>query len=101
MAKIILNPLIKEISGKFGDIIFRSTSDGVVMSNRPTPSSVKPSPAQIAHRQRFKEAVAYAKTALADPQISSLYKQAAAQQNKRPFDLAVSDFLQGRNLLTD
>jgi hypothetical protein len=100
MAKVTLNPMIKGISGKFGGFVFRSTIDGVVMSRLPTTSRVKPSEAQNAQRQRFREAIAYAKTALADPQVSSIYKKAAAEQNKRPFDLAVSDFLKGRNLLT-
>jgi hypothetical protein len=101
MAKIILNPLIEGMSGKFGNVVFRSTPGGVVVSKRPARSSVKPSEAQMAQRQRFKEAVAYARQALSDPNLSSLYQQAAAEQKRRPFDVAVSDFLNGRNLLAD
>lgn len=99
MAKIKLDPLFREISGKLGDVVFRSTANGVVMSKRPAASSVPPSEAQNAHRQRFKEAAAYARTALADPQVSSLYQQAAAGQNKSAYNLAVADYMKGRNLL--
>lgn len=102
MAKVILNPLINQVYGKLDKHVFRRTpTGGTSVIKLADMSNVQWSDAQKAHRQRFKEAVAYAKTALADPQISSLYKQAAAEQNKRPFDLAVSDFLKGRNLLKD
>ena len=57
--------------------------------------------AQQAHRERFKEAVAYAQCVLADPGIRPIYEQMAAQKkkNNRPFDMAVSDYFQGNDLL--
>ena len=58
MAKIKLNPMFEAISGKIGDVVFRSTANGVVMSERPAMSSGTPSEAQNARRQRFQEAVA-------------------------------------------
>ena len=99
MAKIILNPLIEGMSGKFGNVVFRSTPGGVVIAKRPARSSVKPSEAQMAQRQRFKEAAAYAKAALADPQVRARYEERAAELSMRPYDLAISDFFKGQNLL--
>jgi hypothetical protein len=62
-------------------------------------SRVKWTNAQQAHRQRFKEAVAYAKAAMAVPEVRAAYETLAAEKHKRPFDLAVSDYFKGRNLL--
>jgi hypothetical protein len=39
--------------------------------------------------------------AMADPQARAVYEQAAALKGKRPFDLAVSDYFHGKNLLSD
>ena len=63
-------------------------------------SNVQWSEAQQAHRQRFKEAVAYARLAMADPVASTYYKEEATRLKKRPFDVAVSDFFKDKNLLT-
>ena len=51
------------------------------------------------HRRRFRLAVAYAHAALADERVHALYVEAAKKKDKRPFDLAVSDYFKGRNLL--
>lgn len=62
-------------------------------------SKVKWSKAQKAHRQRFKEAIAYAKATMAEPKVRAQYEKAAAKAGKRSFDLAVSDYFKGINLL--
>jgi hypothetical protein len=61
---------------------------------------VKWSKAQEAHRQRFKEAVAYARAAMAEPKVRRRYEKMAAKSQKRPYDMAISDFFKGRNLLS-
>jgi len=69
----------------------------------PDMSRVKWSPAQVAHRERMAEAIAYAKAAVADPQIRRIYEQMSIERkgNKRPCDMAVSDYFDGNNLLGD
>jgi hypothetical protein len=66
-------------------------------------SGVKWSPAQIAQRERFAEASAYARAASADPQIRAIYEQMSMERkhNMRPYDMALSDYSQGNNLLGD
>jgi hypothetical protein len=54
----------------------------------------------MAHRQRFKKAIAYARAAMADPTVSKIYERRAAKQNRRPFRMAVSDYLKGNDLLS-
>jgi len=36
---------------------------------------------------------------MAEPKVRRKYEKEAAKKNKRPFDLAVSDYFKGRNLL--
>ena len=101
MAKITLHPMIQSAQGKMGNAVFRRSHTGeMTLIKLADMSRVKWSEAQQAHRQRFKEAVAYAKSALADPQVRAEYERRAAEQHKRPHDLAVSDYFKGRNLLS-
>ena len=93
--------MFKNARGKVGDVVIRHMPNGdVIASKAPDMSQVQWSAAQKAHRQRFKQAVAYAKAALAEPAVRAVYEKNAAKQDKRPFDLAVSDYFKGRNLLS-
>ena len=102
MTKVTLNPIIELITGKIGDMVFRRAHNGKLSLVRsPDMSRVKWSPAQKGHRQKFKRAVAYAKAAMKDPDIRLHYEQMAVEKknSKRPFDMAVSDYFQGNDLL--
>jgi hypothetical protein len=100
MVKITLNPMIKSARGKFGDVIFRRTHTGEFIATKlPDMSNVVWSEAQQAQRERFREAVAYAREAMADPKVRAKYEKLAKKANKRPYDLAKSDFFKGKNLL--
>jgi hypothetical protein len=79
-------------------MVFRRNHSGTLsVTKLPDMSKVKWSPAQQEHRQRFKEAVAAARSAMADPVTRARYEESAAQKGKRPFDLAVSDFYHRRD----
>jgi hypothetical protein len=102
MTKVTLNPVIELITGKIGNMVFRRAHTGKLsLVHAPDMSRVKWSQAQKDHRQRFKRAVAYARRAMKDPEIRLVYEQMAAErkQNKRPFDMAVSDYFQGNDLV--
>src|SRR5436190_24156295 len=100
MAKIILNPIIQRAQGKMGNIVFRRSHTGEMsITKLPDMSHVTWSEAQQAHRQRFKLAVAYARAAMAEPKVRATYEKAAVKAGKRPFDLAVSDYFKGKDLL--
>ena len=101
--KIRLHPMFEWISGKMGDIVYRLSHNGEV-SAYPTPdmSKVIWSEAQTAQRQRMARATAYGKLAIRDPEIRQYYVSLAKQRKKnqrRPFDMAVSDYCQGNDLL--
>jgi hypothetical protein len=100
MAKVLLNPAIQRMWGRMGGLVYRRSHTGEAqVAMAPDMSGVKWSEAQKAHRQRFKQAVAYARTAMADPQVRAAYERMAAQNHKRPFDMAVSDYFKGKDLL--
>jgi hypothetical protein len=103
MAKAQLNPVFELFTGKIGNLVFRRAHTGKLsVMYRSARSRVKWSPAQKAQRERFREAVIYAKAAMNDPEVRPVYEQMAAEKknNRRPFDMAVSDYFKGRDLLT-
>jgi hypothetical protein len=98
MAKVKLNLLLKQLRGAMGDVVFRVLPTGeTIISKRPDMSNVKWSKAQKAHRRRFKQAVEQAKAALAEPAMRLKYERMAKQQGKRPWDVALSAYLQGED----
>ena len=101
MPKVRLKSAIVEIRGTLYDVVFKRSPQGnMIVTKSPDMSNVEWSPAQKAQRQRFKEAAAYAKAALAEPQVRLRYERKAKKQNKRAWDLAVSDYFKGNDLLT-
>jgi hypothetical protein len=101
MAKVTLPPWITGIKGRLGNVVFRVSQSGETFVTRaPDMSAVVWSPAQQDHRRRFKVAIAYAKAAMADPDARAVYEKQAAAQNRRSFQMAVSDYFKGVDLLS-
>ena len=100
MAKVTLNPILDDIRGKIGGYVLRRSPSGkLILSKSPDMSRVKWSKTQKENRQRFKQAVAYAKAVMAEPDIRVRYEKIATEEGKRPYDLALSEYLKGKNLL--
>ena len=53
MAKVILNSALTRLSGRVGDVIFRTINGRTHVYAAPRPSTLPPSPAQLAARERF------------------------------------------------
>jgi hypothetical protein len=101
MAKIKLNPLFDGISGRIGDVVFKKSRNGeVIISKCPDMSNVKCSEAQRAQRERFKRANAYARAAMADPDVRAIYEEMATQESTSAFAEARSDYFNGNDLLS-
>jgi hypothetical protein len=99
MAKVELPSWIKGIRGKMGNVVFRTSPSGeTYITKSPDMSRVEWSPAQKEQRQRMKRAIAYAKAAMADPDARTVYERQAAEENRQPFRVAVSDYLKGNDL---
>lgn len=71
----------------------------MIISQLPDMSEVEWSLAQIAQRERMKQANAYAKAAMADPKVRAIYKKMAKKKKRQPFRVAVSDYFKGNDLL--
>src|SRR5512133_2753027 len=99
MVKAILQPGLKELRGKMGDWTYRRMYGKQTIMKTPDMSKVKWSKAQKEQRQRFGEAIAYARQAMADPKVRAHYEQVSKEAGRQPFRVAVSDFYAGKNLL--
>jgi hypothetical protein len=94
MAKMKLDPLFLELSGTMGNFVYRRSRRGeVVVARRPLKSRTEPSEAQKAHRERFSQAVAYARYALKNEELSALYEIVGMEKQISAFNAAVTDFL--------
>lgn len=92
MASTTFNGFLDRVKGRFGNIVFKKRDGATFISRAPALSTVPPTAAQLAVRERFRLAAAYAKAALADPALRLLYKQ-HAQVSQRPlFSVAVADY---------
>jgi hypothetical protein len=95
MPKVRLAPWLMEVYGSLGeDVTFRRTPKGKVsIIKKPDMSKVEWSPAQVAQRQRMKEAIAYAQAILADPEKKKIYAKRAKRKKRRAYDEALSEYL--------
>ena len=92
MASVTLNPILNQLRGKFGDMVFRQVRGRLVVSRAPDFSHYKPSARQRAQRQRFKAAVRAAKATLTDPRRRAAYAAEAAAKSRSLWGVAISDY---------
>ena len=95
MPKVKLAPFLEQVYGTFGkEVTFRRTPKGktsiIKMADM---SKVQWSPAQVAQRQRMKEAIAYAQAVLADPERKKIYAKRGKRKHRRAYDEALSEYL--------
>ena len=87
------------MSGKMGIYTYRYTRGKQTLMKTPDMSKVKWSEAQKDNRQRFRQAIAYARRAMADPEVWVHYEELGKKANRQAFRVAVSDFYAGKDLL--
>ena len=92
MGKVKLNPILEQLSGQVGDLVFKRYGDETIISRKPDLSGVEATPAQMAVRERFREAALYGKLVMADPETKALYTEAAKAKGKPVFSLTIADF---------
>jgi hypothetical protein len=93
MAKVKLNPVMEQMRGKIGDLVFKRYEDRVIVTRNPDRDGLIPSAVQSGQQERFRQAAAYGKGAFADPAQKALYDAAGKARRKPAFALAVSDYL--------
>jgi hypothetical protein len=92
MAHTTENSLVKFFGGRFGNMVFRNYDGMSVLSPRPVFKDRKFSEAQKACQQRFGKGPAWARKALADPELAAFYNSKATKR-VNAWNLAMSDYL--------
>ncbi|MBL8080249.1 MAG: hypothetical protein JNM55_19925 [Anaerolineales bacterium] len=93
MAKVKLNPIVEQLRGQVGELVFRRTFGKVVVGRKADTEGREPSPGQLEVRDRFREAALYGRVALANPATKKLYADAADKKGKPVFSMVMADFL--------
>ena len=100
MPRVRLKPMFVEIQGTLYDIVLKKSPQGnMIVTKKPNMSNVKWSPAQEAQRDKMRKANRYAKAPMAQPQVSGFYAERAAKEGRVPYNVALSDYFAGKNLL--
>ena len=76
-AKVKLNPVLEQMRGPVGDLVFKRYLDAVIVGSKPDRSGVQPTEVQLQHLARFRQAVLYRQLMMADPEKKALYAEAA------------------------
>jgi len=92
MTHVKMNPIIEQMSGKLGDLVFKRYGDEVVIARAPEMDGRTFTPGQLAAQERFRKAAQYGKLAFAEPATRSAYEAAAQEASKPLFALMVADF---------
>ncbi|WP_423129826.1 hypothetical protein [Gaoshiqia sp. Z1-71] len=94
MAEVKKNIITQGMSGKLGDtIVFRLVNGKTIVAAKPALSDKEPSDSQKSHRERFQEAVIYARHILQDAGLKSVYQEAASSKpGVSAYNIAVADF---------
>lgn len=88
------NSIMRGASGALGkELIFRQRAGKTIISLPPAPRPDAPTEKQLAIRDRFREAVRYAKKVIADPALKAIY-QAKAKPGSSAFNTAITERLQ-------
>lgn len=93
MAKVALNPILENIQGQVGDLVFRRFGDGVVISRKSDNSQYPPTAAQLATRERFRDGAQYGKLVMGDAALKPVYAAVARTRKKPIFSVVVADYL--------
>lgn len=80
-----------------GTIVFRQVGNRTIVATAPGRSG-EISQKQKAQRQRFQEAVVYAKAQMQDPTAKSEYTALTNEENGNAYSIAVADFLNAPNI---
>ena len=98
MARLAPNSPLKNIKGKLGkQLVFKQYGDKTVVTVYPNMSRVKPSKVQKIYRNKFKEAVAYAKRINRDPILKKQYLQ-KVQPGESVYHFALKEFLKKEDI---
>jgi hypothetical protein len=92
MSDVELNPTVDGYRGKIGRLVFKKYKGRTIVGKKPVRTK-ELSEGELARQERFKEAVAYAKSVLADPAACAFYEPIALRRDISVYAAAIGDFL--------
>ena len=92
MARVKTNPIIEQVRGKVGDLVFKRYGDEVIIARKPDLEGREPTEAQAAQREQFRQAALYGKTVMADPVAKAIYEDVAETRGIPVFSVTIADF---------
>jgi hypothetical protein len=100
MAIVKANLFTQGTSGMVGKtMVFRVSGGKTYLSAAPTVSEHEPTPEQAIIRQKFQEAVIYAKCAIKNSETKAAYQEMAEKRQKRSaYVVAVADFFKAPDI---
>lgn len=93
MAKAELNSLLRQLRGSVGGLVFKQYRHGLVVTRVPRMEGIKPSPAQRAHRERFRQAASFHRQVLADPALKKRYAALARKKGLPLSAVTLAEFM--------
>ena len=90
------NTMLRNMKGRIGDIVIKQYGDKTVVSKYPDMSNIIPSDSQKEKRNRFAEAVAYAKTINSSPILKADYLKRVGEV-RSVYQHALKEFLAREN----
>jgi hypothetical protein len=91
MAKLDLNTALKGLHGRVDGWVYRQVNGRTVIGPKPV-FTKPPTAGQLAFKERFKEATAYGRAALADPVAGPLYLAKARTRKLPTFAVIIADY---------
>ena len=95
MAKVTLNTALAAMRGAVDGFVYKHYAYGTVVTRRPDMSKVKPSRAQLAHRQRMRAAAAFHRKVLEDPVLLKKYQRIARRERINLSAATMGEVLRG------
>jgi hypothetical protein len=92
MTEVNLNETVDGYRGSIGRLVFKRYKGRTIVGRKPK-TEKPPTEAQIAHRERFKEASCFGKSAMADPALLAFYRPIALERDISIYALAMGDFM--------
>jgi hypothetical protein len=93
MAKITYTPGWGHVHGHVGTFVYRERQGQDILAQKPDQVNQPNTPAQQAVRQNFRDAAAYAKGAMQDPQAHAAYLAKAKELRSSPVAVAIKDWM--------
>ena len=93
MAKITYTPGWDRVHGHVGTFIYKEQQGRNILARKPDHVKQPNSPGQLAQRENFRQAAAYAKSAMASTEAHAAYVAKAKELRSSPFAVALKDWM--------